>query len=341
MIKKICHSISIIVCIAMTLTTHAQHLTAYHNTVSNGYNFWLYTPADYDSTATHTDKKPLILFLHGGSLCGSNMNSVLRYGTLDALRRGRQIDAIVMAPQCPGRGWNAEQLMHTVDWVVQHYRVDTNRFYVLGMSMGGIGTINFVGTYPQRVAAAMAICGAGRLKDYSGLNSVPFWIFHGTADKVIPLSESQRVVRAMVSAGDTSRLLFTTLPGMGHSQPCQLFYMEDTYRWLLSHSLSDTNRRVNRDYVLNKAALSKAYTNLHQVNIPISHVNAGKNVSSSASTTTAAASSNSQTSYYTIRKGDTLGAIAQRNHTTVKKLCQLNHLTPTTVLQIGKRIRIR
>ncbi len=45
--------------------------------------------------------------------------------------------------------------------------------------------------------------------------------------------------------------------------------------------------------------------------------------------------------YYRIRSGDTLGAIAQRNRTTVSKLCQLNGIRPTTVLQIGRNLRIR
>jgi len=54
-----------------------------------------------------------------------------------------------------------------------------------------------------------------------------------------------------------------------------------------------------------------------------------------------ASGGNGGAKYYTIRKGDTLGAIARRNNTTVKKLCQLNGLKETSILQIGRRIRIR
>lgn len=45
--------------------------------------------------------------------------------------------------------------------------------------------------------------------------------------------------------------------------------------------------------------------------------------------------------YYTIRKGDTLGKIAIRNHTTVRKLCQLNGISEKTILQIGRKIRVK
>ena len=53
------------------------------------------------------------------------------------------------------------------------------------------------------------------------------------------------------------------------------------------------------------------------------------------------ANSGASAKYYTIRKGDTLGKIASRNHTTVKKLCALNGMTEKTVLRPGRKIRIR
>lgn len=45
--------------------------------------------------------------------------------------------------------------------------------------------------------------------------------------------------------------------------------------------------------------------------------------------------------YYKVRSGDTLSRIAKRNGTTVAKLCRLNNLKETSILQIGQRIRIR
>lgn len=45
--------------------------------------------------------------------------------------------------------------------------------------------------------------------------------------------------------------------------------------------------------------------------------------------------------YHIVKRGDTLGRIAINNRTTVTKLCQLNGIRKTTVLQIGQRIRVR
>ncbi len=49
----------------------------------------------------------------------------------------------------------------------------------------------------------------------------------------------------------------------------------------------------------------------------------------------------STSTYYTVKKGDTLGAIAGRNGTTVDKLCKLNNIKSTSVLQIGQKLKIK
>lgn len=48
-----------------------------------------------------------------------------------------------------------------------------------------------------------------------------------------------------------------------------------------------------------------------------------------------------QVKYYKVRPGDTLTKIADRNATTVSKLCQLNGIKPTSVLQVGRSLRIK
>lgn len=44
--------------------------------------------------------------------------------------------------------------------------------------------------------------------------------------------------------------------------------------------------------------------------------------------------------YYKVRKGDTLGKIAARNHTTIKAICKKNGIRQTKVLQPGQRLKI-
>lgn len=56
---------------------------------------------------------------------------------------------------------------------------------------------------------------------------------------------------------------------------------------------------------------------------------------------TASSTAASAKKYYKIKSGDTLSGIAQKNKTTVSKLCQLNGIKPTTVLQLGRNLRVR
>ncbi|MFZ9028665.1 MAG: peptidoglycan DD-metalloendopeptidase family protein [Crocinitomicaceae bacterium] len=61
---------------------------------------------------------------------------------------------------------------------------------------------------------------------------------------------------------------------------------------------------------------------------------------SSGTTASSASSSSSGKKYYRVRSGDTLSGIARKHRTTVSRLCQLNGIRPTTILQIGRNLRV-
>lgn len=237
----------------------AQNFTAHRGEVADSYNFWFYNPEPNVSKDSHF---PLLIFLHGQSLCGNNLNRVKRYGAIDAVARGRYIDSYILAPQNPGGAWNPQKIMRVVEWAQKKYNVDSTRIYVYGMSLGGFGTIDFAATYPDKVACAMALCGGTTLKDLSGLNKVPLWIVHGTADRAVPISNSDKIVEAIRSTGDDSRLIYTRLPGVDHGRPARIFYMLQTYDWMFSHSTHDKNREVNREFEITNEMLNKAYQDL-------------------------------------------------------------------------------
>jgi len=330
--------------ISLTLSIGAQHLSAHRGIVDGAYNFWLYTPEQYVKGET---AKPLIVFLHGRSLCGKDLNRVRRYGPLNALDMGMKIDAIILAPQNPGGSWKPEKVMKLVEWVEQHQTVDSNRIYVYGMSLGGYGTIDFAATYPDKVAAAMALCGGGTVKELCGLNKIPLWILHGTADRSVGVSASQRIVDAMKDcksdeAEQIDRLIWTRLQGLGHGQLARIFYLHDTYDWLLSHSLTDKDRPVNRDYEITPSSLNR---DIYRA------IREGGKVELVSSNSSGNSDSNivankeqhieSEKTFHTIKKGDTLGAIAHKYHTSVKAICRLNGIKSTTTLKIGRRLRVR
>ena len=241
-----------------------DYLRAVKDEIPGGYNFWVYTPVDYFYSMEQT---PVIIFLHGASLCGRNLDRVRRYGPLDAIVKGRDIDALTIVPQNPGGAWSPKKIMDVLDWVKTHYACDTTRVYVLGMSLGGYGTMDVCGTYPDRIAAGMALCGGCSLKDVSGLGKLPFWIIHGTADRAVPVKQSKVVVEKLKKGGNDSRLIYDWWQGANHGTPARVFYLKKTYQWLFSHSLVDKDRPVNRNIDISMGDIRKAYHDVNR-NVP-------------------------------------------------------------------------
>lgn len=242
-----------------TVLAQYDFLRPVKDSIPDGYDFWIYTPQDYYYSLENT---PVIIFLHGQSLCGRNLERVRRYGPLDAIVKGRQIEALVIVPQNPGGAWNPDKINDVLEWTKKHYAMDSTRVYVIGMSLGGYGTLDFAGTYPDKVAAAMALCGGCSLKDVSGLGKVPLWIMHGTADRAVPISQSKTVVGQLQKTSNDKRLRYDWLRGASHGALARILYMTKTYEWLFAHSLFDKDRPVNTDVDIEKNDLSKAYNDM-------------------------------------------------------------------------------
>lgn len=227
--------------------------------IHGGYDFWVYTPTDYYYSLETT---PVVMFLHGASLCSKDMNRSRRYGPLDAIVRGRQIDALVIVPQNPGGAWNPDKLNDILEWTKKNYAMDSTRVYVLGMSLGGYGTMDFAAAYPDKIAAAMALCGGCSAKDKSGLGRLPLWIIHGTGDRAVSVKQSQVVVKELQDTNNDKRLRFDWLRGASHGALARILYMRKTYEWLFSHSTTDPGRPVRPDITIDNSDLKKAYNDM-------------------------------------------------------------------------------
>ncbi len=253
---------TLILCFVMTASAQSQPRGEFlekRNEVEGGYNFWVFSPDEYN-----TDKHPLplIVFLHGASLCGNNLQKVRRYGVLDAIDQGLDMPMFVLAPQNPGGSWSPRKINDLIDWMEQNYAIDTTRIFVLGMSLGGYGTLDFVGTYPEKVAAAMALCGGTTLKDVSGMGKLPLWIMHGTADRAVNIRESKKIVDSLIDAGNDRLLRYDWFKGASHGALARVFYMRETYDWLLSHSTADKPRTLDTDIEITMEGMRAAYKDL-------------------------------------------------------------------------------
>lgn len=197
------------------------------------YNFWINLPAD----SILKNNPPILIFLHGRSLSGSNLELVKKYGVIKEIERGRSIPAIVIAPQVPaGKSWEPQKVLDVLRYVQSQYPTDTNRVYVAGMSLGGYGTLHFAGAYPEVVTAAVALCGGGNPNDGCELATVPLWIQHGNRDAAVPLSESQKVVNAIRACNGGENLTFTIVEGADHGALERVFRTDEMYDFLFKYN---------------------------------------------------------------------------------------------------------
>jgi predicted peptidase len=199
------------------------------------YNYLLHIPEDY---AKYPDRKwPVIFYLHGRHASGKNLKSVERYGLPYYLMNGKKLDFIVVSPQCPwGKNWASDNWFDPVyDEVASKLRLDENRVYLIGMSMGGFGTWELANRMPDRFAAISPMCGGGKAEWADNLSKIPTWVFHGTADRQIPISRSEIMVKALESR--RANVKFTRLKNQGHDIS-KAFDNDELYRWLGQFSLA-------------------------------------------------------------------------------------------------------
>jgi predicted peptidase len=197
------------------------------------YNFWLYLPKD----SILKSKPPILIFLHGRSLSGSDLNMVRRYGVIHEIDKGRTFPAIVIAPQvASGKSWEPKKIKKVLEYVQSQYPTDTNRVYVTGMSLGGYGTLHFAGAYPELVTAAVALCGGGNVKDAYNLSQVPIWIQHGDKDEAVPISESYKIVNAIREFEGGDNLKFSVIKGANHGALEKFFRTNEIYDWMFQYS---------------------------------------------------------------------------------------------------------
>lgn len=195
------------------------------------YPFWLQIP----KMEKPDEKPPVLIFLHGKSLSGTDLNKVKRYGVLRSMEKGRKINAVVIAPQIASGNWNPDKVLEVLDYVQKNYQTDLKRVYVCGMSLGGYGTMHFVGKYPDRVAAAVAICGGGNVSDGCNLAKVPMWIQHGDKDFIVKMSESKKVYDAIKKCNPNADATLTIIKGGNHGSVENLFHQNAMYDWMFKY----------------------------------------------------------------------------------------------------------
>jgi predicted peptidase len=201
--------------------------------------YLLIFPARYSQS---TNQWPLILFLHGRSSCGQDLNLVKEYGPPWIAEHNTDFSFIVLAPQCAEEeNWmnKPDLLAALLDDVLKKYRIDQDRVYLTGTSWGGNGTWQMASQHPEYFAAIAPLASKPIIPDNwnERLISMPIWAFHGEKDPIHPVESHEAMINALRMQGGTPR--FTILSDQGH-YIADVYKNKELYDWFL------TNNRQHR-----------------------------------------------------------------------------------------------
>ncbi len=219
----------------------------------------LLLPDGYDSTKMY----PFVLFLHGAGERGNDNTKQLVNGSklflLPDVRKN--YPAIVVFPQCDSlsfwsnvkfkmndtikkwefdfqeNGEPTKAMGLLLEWLPvldKKYPSLPQQRYIMGLSMGGMGTFEMVRRKPGYFAAAIPICGGAHPKTAAAMKKTDFWIFHGQKDDVVPWQLSEQMVNAFAALYDHPEVEFTLYADANHNSWDRAFAEPELLSWLFN-----------------------------------------------------------------------------------------------------------
>jgi predicted esterase len=188
----------------------------------------VYVPKNYSALTP----MPLVIALHG---LGANEDSFFdsydrvppqlaeKHGFLMAAPLGYRVDGFYGSRIMGGgdvaaqrRGdYSEKDVLEVLRLMKANYNVDESRIYLIGHSMGAIGTWALAAKYPQTWAAAAAFAGTGAATLAEPMKSIPHFVVHGDNDPTVSVSGSRNMVAALKKAG--ADVTYVEVAGGGHS----------------------------------------------------------------------------------------------------------------------------
>lgn len=218
----------------------------------------LYLPASYYQEAER--QWPLVLFLHGSGEAGNDLAMLTQTGLPQMLEHKADFPFIVVSPQLAAPpltqdpaaqydvdvylnqwGWKSQiwKLEMLLDFMQSHYRVDPERLYLTGLSLGGFGTWAYALQYPERFAAIIPLAGGYHAEDdvlpenLCKLKDLPIWIYHGQLDEAVDYHRSLALAEGLEVCG-ADEVKFTLDPDGVHDVWTEAYADPALWEWLLA-----------------------------------------------------------------------------------------------------------
>ena len=228
----------------------------------------LFLPHGYDPAK---GPYPTLVFLHGSGEAGTDGTALFNgdLGPAAELRHragsafARNFPMILVCPQCPPRGERWDQVpalraaLQVLDDAQRKVRIDPDRVYVTGLSMGGKGTWLLAGQDPDRFAAIAPISASTLdLPLARSLRYESVWAINGEEDDEGGADHNRQMTAADRAAGGD--VTSTLLPDRGHDVWGDYYGDPTFYQWFLTHRRLTPAERHARDAATRPAATRPA-----------------------------------------------------------------------------------
>jgi predicted esterase len=196
-----------------------SEIRGYENFYIDSFRCGVFVPLAIDKNKEY----PLIIFLHGYT---DTTTWNLPWYKEPIVSND---PCIVLTPKCPKEdpyGWGdsfdprtppmMEKTYEMIELVKKSFHIDPERYYIYGSSMGGRGTYGAIQKNPGLFAAAYVECGYPNIAIAQIIAEMPFWIFHGSVDNIVPIQPTRDLYKAVLELGG-KQIRYTEYKGVGHN----------------------------------------------------------------------------------------------------------------------------
>ena len=229
--KKVFFAFLLVFTIAFTANAFASEATftakSYTVSESEHINYWLFTPQNAP------EKMPLIVYLHGGSGKGDNINTLTENGFCKWVAEGifDSTAAYIVFPQLSSNynGWagNKTNIRNFIVNLTNKYSIDKENISLVGHSMGGTGAFSLATAYPSLFSCVMPMSGSAtnNEKTLTALSALPVWAIVGENDTIVSPTSSIEIVNALQEKGADAKI--TVIEDATHFTVPELAFLDD------------------------------------------------------------------------------------------------------------------